>query len=302
MQPSPRARYWQLPDRRLEFGPQPVLMGIVNVTPDSFSDGGRYFSEDAAVAHALELVEQGADILDIGGESTRPYAEPVSEEEEMRRVLPVVRRLAASTSVPISIDTSKAAVARAALEAGATIVNDVTALRADPRMLDVIQQYRAAVCIMHMQGTPQTMQDNPHYEDVVSEVLAFLRERRDALLQAGVSVDRIAIDPGIGFGKTTAHNIELLKNIGRFHTLGCPVLVGHSRKGFIGKVIGDLQRDRVAGGIGVSLAMALRGVQILRVHDVEATRQALALFAACGALVDLPEDQPSEVDPMPGIR
>lgn len=279
-----RAGVWRLPDRCLTFGSMPLLMGIVNVTPDSFFDGGSYASQESAVAHAFELVEQGADIIDVGGESTRPYSRPVAVEEELRRVIPVVRQLARQVSVPISIDTSKAAVAEQALDAGASIVNDVTALRGDPKMLPVVCRYQAAVCLMHMQGTPQTMQDNPQYEDVVQEVYEFLRERRDQLIEAGVDRERICVDPGIGFGKTTAHNLQLLCNVHQFHTLGRPVLVGHSRKGFIGKALGDLDADRLAGGLGVSLAMALRGVQILRVHDVAATRQALTLFAACGVL------------------
>lgn len=258
-------------------------MGIVNVTPDSFSDGGRYLDPDAAVTHALELVRQGADLLDIGGESTRPYAESVDEAEELRRVLPLIEALAGQVDVPLSIDTSKPTVARQALAAGAEIVNDVTGL-ADPAMIEVAAGSGAAVCVMHMLGTPRTMQDDPVYEDVVGEVLGFLRGRRDALMAAGISQDRIALDPGIGFGKTRQHNLQLLRNIDRFHELGCPVLVGHSRKRFIGEVLGDAQADRTAGTVGSALAIARRGAQILRIHDVASVHQALLLFEAGGGL------------------
>lgn len=279
-----RAPYWQLRSRRLDLGGVPKLMGIINVTPDSFSDGGMFLDPQRAVAHGLRLVDEGADILDVGGESTRPYATAVPVEEELRRVVPVVCELCRRTTVPVSIDTSKAMVARAALDAGAEIVNDVTALRGDPEMLSVVVEYKPGVCLMHMQGTPQTMQDNPHYDDVVGEVREFLRERRDVLIRSGLSSEHICLDPGIGFGKTTAHNLALLRHIGEFHQLGCPLLIGHSRKGFIGKVLGDLSLDRLAGGLGVSLAVACQGVQVLRVHDVAATRQAMQLFWACGGL------------------
>ncbi len=258
-------------------------MGIVNVTPDSFSDGGRYLDPAAAVTHALELVRQGADLLDIGGESTRPHAKSVDEAEELRRVLPVIETLAGQVNVPLSIDTSKPVVAREALAAGAVILNDVTGL-ADPAMIEVAADSDAAVCVMHMLGTPRTMQDDPVYEDVVGEVLDFLRSRRDALMAARISQDRIALDPGIGFGKTTQHNLQLLCNVDRFHELGCPVLVGHSRKRFIGDVLGDAQADRTAGTVGSALALARGGVQILRIHDVASVRQALVLFEAGGGL------------------
>jgi dihydropteroate synthase len=285
--PEHRVTVWQLPRGCMTFGELPRLMGIVNVTPDSFFDGGRYLDTHRAVEHGLQLVAEGADILDIGGESTRPYSTPVPVEEELRRVIPVVAELAQRTQVPLSIDTSKAVVAREALQAGAQIVNDVTALRGDPQMLEVVLDYRAAVCLMHMKGTPQTMQDDPRYDDVVAEVRAFLEESRDRAMAAGVPRARIALDPGIGFGKTTAHNLALLSHIYTFHALGCPILVGHSRKGFIGKVIGDTNADRLAGGLGVSLAMARQKVHILRVHDVAATRQALELFRATGGLQEV---------------
>ncbi|MCR4413199.1 MAG: dihydropteroate synthase, partial [Thermoguttaceae bacterium] len=252
--------------------------------PDSFSDGGRFADPEAAVEHGLRLVAEGADLLDIGGESTRPYASPVPAGEELRRVMPVLAALAERTQVPISIDTSKAVVAREALAAGAEIINDVTALTADPAMVAVAAESGAGLCAMHMQGTPQTMQDQPIYGDVVEEVAGYLRQRREALVGAGIAQGRIALDPGIGFGKTTEHNVDLLRNAWRFHDLGCPILVGHSRKRFIGRVLGQEQADPLAGTIGVALALARQGVQILRVHDVACVRQALALFEATGGL------------------
>jgi dihydropteroate synthase len=257
-------------------------MGIVNVTPDSFSDGGRFFDANAAVAHALQLVADGADLLDIGGESTRPYSEPVIAQEELRRVLPVIEQLASQVSVPISIDTSKASVARAAIDAGAEIINDVTGLDGDPKMVGVAIATSAGVCVMHMQGTPQTMQDSPSYTDVVAEVGDYLRDRRDALVSTGVTRERICLDPGIGFGKTREHNLALMNNCGEFHSLGCPLLVGHSRKAFLAKLTGDKEGDRTAATVSAALSLALQGVQIVRVHDVRAVRDALVVFEATG--------------------
>ena len=277
-----QARYWQLRTRRLEFGPIPLLMGIVNVTPDSFYDGGKYFDPKAAVDHALQLVAEGADLLDIGGESTRPYATPVPLAEELRRVIPVVAEVASEVDVPISIDTYKAQVAREAIAAGAEVVNDITALRGDPEMLAVVAESGAGVCLMHMQGTPQTMQDAPFYEDVLREVRDFLASVRDRTVAAGVSADRIALDPGIGFGKRLEHNLALLRGMETFHQLGCPLLVGPSRKRFIGELAGDMQADRLPGTIATVLSLAMKGVQIIRVHDVGAVRQALRVFAALG--------------------
>jgi len=278
-----RAVKWRLRSKTLDLPARPLVMGIVNVTPDSFSDGGRFYSTEAAVAHANDLIAAGADLLDIGGESTRPYAEPVGEEEELRRVLPVVSALTASAAVPVSIDTSKPAIARECLSAGAEIINDITALT-EPAMVAVALEFQAGVCAMHMQGTPQTMQDNPTYGDVVEDILRYLRERRDALISAGIAAERIALDPGIGFGKTHEHNLTLLRECHRFHELGCPLLVGPSRKGFIGKVLGDKTADRLAGTIGVCLALAAQGVQVLRVHDVREVREALMLFEAARGL------------------
>ncbi len=280
---------WKLPSRSLTITRLPLLMGIVNVTPDSFSDGGRFFEPGKATDHALRLIDQGADILDVGGESTRPYADVVSEEEELRRVLPVVRDICRQTTIPVSIDTSKASIARAAIDAGAEIINDVSGLEGDPQMLTVAGQSKAAICVMHMRGTPQTMQDDPIYDDVVRDITSYLQQRRDALAASGIHRASICLDPGIGFGKTHQHNLTLLAHCGEFLQLDCPILVGHSRKGFIGKVLNDTPgddtpADRTAASIGVALSLAAQGVHVLRVHDVAAIRQALLLFAAAGGL------------------
>lgn len=274
LKPS-HCRRWQLKNQSLELGTTPRIMGIVNVTPDSFSDGGRYHQTDQAIDHALKLVEQGADILDIGGESTRPYSTPVAEEEERDRVIPVIEGIVKHTEIPISIDTSKAAVAEAALAAGAEIINDVTGLEGDPRMIEVAVTSGAGVCAMHMQGTPQTMQDNPTYEAVVDEIIGYLMQRRDWLIEQGVARERICLDPGIGFGKTHQHNLELIAHVDRFHATDCPILVGHSRKGFIKKFSHDESPERVPGTLAVSLGLARAGIQIIRVHDVLETRQGL---------------------------
>jgi dihydropteroate synthase len=283
---SPRAipslPSWKLRTRTLAAGRLPLLMGIVNVTPDSFSDGGRYVDPARAVAHGLRLAAEGADLLDIGGQSTRPGSEPVAPDEECRRVLPVVAALCAQTDVPLSVDTSRTLVAREALGAGAEAINDVTAFSAEAELLAVAAESGCGLCAMHARGTPRTMQQDPVYEDVVQEVFDYLRQRRDVLLAAGIESARIALDTGIGFGKTTAHNLALLSQAGRFHSLGCPLLVGPSRKRFIGQVLGNTAADRTAGTIGVCLALARQGVQVLRVHDVAAVRQALLLLDACG--------------------
>lgn len=257
-----------------------AVMGVVNVTPDSFSDGGQFFDVDLAVEHALQLVAEGAAILDIGGESTRPGAESVGVDEERRRVIQVIEQIAAQTDAAISIDTSKAVVAREALAAGASLVNDITALTGDPEMLGVVVASDCRVCVMHMRGTPRTMQVDPQYDDVVGEVMAYLAERRDALEEAGVAREQILLDPGIGFGKTFQHNLELLRRIGEFHKLGCQILVGHSRKRFLGEILGDPTADRTAATLGVSLWLASQGVQVIRVHDVRQTVEALKAFGA----------------------
>ncbi|MEX0610569.1 MAG: dihydropteroate synthase [Pirellulales bacterium] len=277
-----RAHQWQLRSRTLQLPRRPLVMGIVNVTPDSFSDGGRFLDANAALAHALQLVADGADLLDIGGESTRPYSKPVSAEEELNRVLPIIEQLAGRIEIPISIDTSKESVARAAIAAGAEIINDVTGLEGDAEMVRVALDTSAAVCVMHMQGTPQTMQDNPTYTDVVAEVREYLRQRRDALVAAGIARERICLDPGIGFGKTHQHNLTLMAHCRELHALGCPLLVGHSRKGFLAKLIGDKEADRTSATVGAALSLAVQGVQIVRVHDVRPVREALVAFEATG--------------------
>jgi dihydropteroate synthase len=271
---------WHLSDRLLSFGSRPLVMGIVNVTPDSFSDGGRHFTPDAAFCHALELVEQGADLLDIGGESTRPGATPVSAEEELRRVLPVVQQLSKRVSVPLSIDTSKAEVAWACLAAGAHIINDVTAL-VDPAMIKAVRDAKAGLILMHMQGTPLTMQQNPTYTDVVGEIRQFLQSRLHALDELGIAPSRVAIDPGLGFGKTFDHNLKILVRLSEFQQLGRPVCLGASRKGFIGRLTDRPTEHRQAGSVAVAcFAMSRQAVQIIRVHDVEATRDAVAMWTA----------------------
>jgi dihydropteroate synthase len=286
-----RAPVWQLRTRTLDLTRRPLLMGVVNVTPDSFSDGGRYLDADAAVEHALKLAADGADMIDIGGESTRPYAEPVSEQEELERVMPVIRRLVDQLEIPISIDTRQAAVARAAIDAGAEVINDVTGLAGDPEMVGVAVATGAAVCVMHMQGTPQTMQVEPHYAEVVREVCEYLELRRDALVSAGVARERICLDPGIGFGKTFEHNLALLGNCHLLHELGCPLLVGHSRKSFLGQLLGDDAADRTPVTVGVALGLATQGVQILRVHDIRPVREALLAFEATGGISRAHEDK-----------
>ncbi len=281
---SPRATEWRLRNRTLALPALPLWMGILNVTPDSFSDGGKFVDVVRAFDHACDLIEQGADIIDVGGESTRPNATPVTAAEEIDRVMPLIERLSGLIEVVVSIDTSKAVVASLAVAAGAEIINDVTALGGDPEMLATAVATGAGVCAMHMQGTPQTMQDNPQYADVVRDIHAYLAARRDALLAAGVEQARICLDPGIGFGKTHAQNLELMADCGQFHDLGCPLLVGHSRKGFLGKIIGDGQAERTAATVGGALALARQGVQVVRVHDVRPAREALLAFAASGGL------------------
>ena len=247
---------------------RPFLMGVVNVTPDSFFDGGRYDDPQRAVEHALRLVEEGADLLDIGAESTRPGAVPVDEREECHRLIPVVAAVAKAVSVPISVDTSKAEVARAAIDAGAVMVNDVTALRGDGAMVDVVAEAGAGLVLMHMQGTPETMQKAPRYDDVVGEVAQFLTERARWAIAHGVARDRIVLDPGIGFGKTLQHNLDLLANLHAFVHLEFPVLVGPSRKGFIGQLTDQAVEAR-AWGTAAAVALAVeQGANILRVHDI----------------------------------
>lgn len=279
--PGRPARLWRCGRYELRRNQIPLIMGILNVTPDSFSDGGLHDQRDAAIAHGLQLAESGADIIDIGGESTRPGALPVALETELQRTIPVIQELARRISVPISIDTTKAEVARQAVEAGAAIINDISGLTFEAQMLEVCRSTQAGICLMHIQGTPQTMQQAPHYNDVVTEVIEFLKRQIQRCQQAGIDHSRLCIDPGIGFGKTAEHNILLLQSIHRMHEeLDCPVLIGHSRKRFLAKILGRPVEERLAGTLGVSVALAERGVDVLRVHDVAAVRDTLIAWQA----------------------
>ncbi|HEY8503301.1 MAG TPA: dihydropteroate synthase [Gemmataceae bacterium] len=276
-----RTLVWQCGRHRFEIRERALVLGIVNVTPDSFSDGGRFFAPGAALAHARRLIAAGADLLDVGGESSRPGAQPVPAGEELRRVLPLVTALAAESAVPVSVDTTKAAVARRCLEAGAAVVNDITGLRGDPEMPAAAREFGAGVIVMHMKGTPATMQQDPTYEDVVAEVGAFFQERIDALTSAGLAAEQIALDPGIGFGKTREHNLQLLANLGAFRRFGRPLCLGVSRKRFLGDVLGRAVGEREAGSLAaVCHGMARGWVQIARVHDVAPARDAAVLYAA----------------------
>jgi dihydropteroate synthase len=268
-------------DRALECGPTTLVMGVLNVTPDSFSDGGRFLDHEAAVTHGIRMAEEGAAILDVGGESTRPGSDAVTVEEEVARVIPVIKRLAAEVvEVPVSIDTRKPQVARAALDAGAVVVNDVSGAR-EPGMLDVVAASGAGLVLMHMLGEPKTMQVEPRYEDVVREVRAYLAERLEAAEAAGIDRDRLAVDPGFGFGKTYEHNLELMRDIDRFLDLGVPVVVGPSRKSFIGTALGDAPvAERLEGTIGAAAWMAGRGAHVVRVHDVGPVVRALRVVDA----------------------
>jgi len=258
----------------------PTVMGVVNVTPDSFSDGGQFFDPDAAIAHGIELAVQGAAVLDVGGESTRPGAEPVTEEEELRRVVPVVEGLAGEGS-EVSVDTAKRAVAEAALDAGAGIVNDVTAFRGDSGMAQLVAERGAGCCLMHMLGEPRTMQDAPQYEDVVSEVKAFLEERLAVAVDAGVAEEKVWLDPGIGFGKSVEHNVALLRRLDELVAIGRPIVVGTSRKSFLGKLAGGRpESGRLPGTIATNVLALERGASVFRVHDVAAVADALAVTAA----------------------
>jgi dihydropteroate synthase len=279
-----RPATWTLRSRSLDLSVRPLVMGILNVTPDSFSDGGQFVRAEMAIEQALSMEAAGADIIDVGGESTRPYSDPVEVESEWQRVGPVLAGLQGQLKIPVSIDTSKAEIASRAIEAGVEIINDVTGLEGDPSMVRVARDSKAGVCAMHMRGTPQTMQDDPSYEDVVREIGDYLRQRLEFLIQEGIERDRICLDPGIGFGKLHRHNLDLIRSVDRFHELGCPLLVGHSRKGFIAKQLGNPEKNRMAGTLGVSLALAQQGVQVLRVHDVAETVDALRLFQVSGGL------------------
>jgi len=258
----------------------PLVMGILNITPDSFYDGGQHFETNAALDFALSMISEGADIIDIGGESSRPGAEPVSEEEESARIIPVIEALSSQTDIPVSVDTSKSNVARMAIRAGAGIVNDISALRFDPDMAGVVHDTGSTVVLMHMQGTPETMQKDPRYADVVEEILIFLKERISYAEEWGIPKERIIVDPGIGFGKTLEHNLAILRHIGRFRETGCAVMVGASRKGMIGMITGTSVEDRIWGTAAVTAHCVMEGVSIHRVHDVREMRQVCDVAAA----------------------
>lgn len=274
--------------RHLEFGEKPLIMGIVNITPDSFSDGGVFLGPEAAITHGENLAAQGADILDIGGESTRPFAESVTLEEELRRVIPVIEALAKRVSIPISIDTTKSEVARRAIEAGAAMVNDISAFRMDPKMADIVRDYGVPVIIMHMLGTPKTMQLAPTYKNLIEEVRFFLENAIQYAEKKGIGRDRIIIDPGIGFGKTSIHNLFLIKHVDKLKSIGCPILIGPSRKAFIRHLLNEQDGGDPSpiapivetGTQAVVAVSALNGADILRVHNVVNTRATLKLIMA----------------------
>ncbi len=275
-------RGWILATRTgtIDMARRTALMGIVNVTPDSFSDGGRYFDSEKAIAHGVDLAREGADVIDVGGESTRPGARPVSVREEMERVLPVIRGLRRAVSVPISVDTYKTDVARAALDEGADMVNDISALRFDPGMVSLVAAEKVPVVLMHMQGTPRTMQQRPQYQDVVEEVKEFLLSRIRFALEAGVEPNRMIIDPGIGFGKELEHNLALLRGLPALASLGRPLLVGPSRKTFIGKILSVGPEERLEGSLAAAVAAVLAGANMIRTHDVKGARRAIRIADA----------------------
>lgn len=275
---------WRLPDIR---SGAPLVMGILNVTPDSFSDGGRFTSAAAILAQAEKMIAAGADLLDIGGESTRPGALPVDLADEIDRVVEAVRAIRRHHSIPLSIDTTKSEVARLALAEGADLINDISALRFDPGMIALLREREVPVVLMHMQGSPGNMQQNPTYGDVIGEISAFLSERIAWATSQGIDRQRIIVDPGLGFGKTVAHNLTILKHLERFQTLGCPVLIGHSRKAFIGKLLDLAVTERDQATAIISGLCTLKGAAIIRVHDVAATVQAVKLAAAVSNAPDL---------------
>jgi dihydropteroate synthase len=276
----------EIKGRRFSLGPRAWLMGVLNVTPDSFSDGGAYLEPRRAVERGLALEAEGADIIDVGGESSRPGARPVAEAEEIARVVPVIEGLRPKVRALLSVDTTKAAVARAALEAGADIVNDTSALRSDPAMAGVVARAGAGLVLMHMQGSPLTMQDSPHYDDLMGEITAFLDERVRAAAAAGIPAERVIVDPGVGFGKTVGHNLEILRGQEAFRRLGRPLLVGFSRKAFLGKILGLPPSERLEATIAAAVLSVERGADILRVHDVgpvaRAVRTAEAILGTEG--------------------
>ena len=274
-----RPETWECAGRILSIAGRPLVMGILNVTPDSFSDGGMHADADSAVEHGRKMLRDGADIIDVGGESSRPGAEPVSAEEETRRIIPVIRALAADGAT-ISVDTYKSRVAREAIAAGATIINDITAMTGDPQMAEVAAESKAGVVLMHMQGTPRTMQIAPAYTDVVEEVATWLEQRIKYAVERGIRAEAIALDPGIGFGKTVEHNLSLLAGLRRFAAIGRPVVIGVSRKSFLGRLTGQPVERRTAASVAAAVMAIANGADILRVHDVEETRDAVRVATA----------------------
>jgi dihydropteroate synthase len=270
----------QVNDKKYNLGQRTWMMGVINITPDSFSDGGLHFDKDKAVDRGLQLREEGSDIIDIGGESTRPSSEPVTEEEEVRRIIPVISALREKTDSLISVDTTKSAVARAALEEGADIINDISSSGFDPKMFSVAARYDSPLILMHMKGEPRTMQVNPFYENVLLEVKSFFKERIEAAQAAGIKKEKIIIDPGIGFGKRHKDNLVLINNLHFFEDLGQPILIGTSRKSFIGKILNSSPQQRLEGTIASAVLSILRGAHILRVHDVAAVKKAVLVAEA----------------------
>ena len=264
----------------LELGRRTHIMGILNVTPNSFADGGLYFQRDRAIEHALQMARDGADILDVGGESTRPYSEEVLVHEELDRVIPVIEALSKEVNIPISIDTCKAEVAREALRAGASIINDINALRFDPGMVSVAAEAEVPVVLMHMQGTPGNMQDNPAYDQLIPEILGFLKEAMDRAVEGGIRKDLVIVDPGIGFGKTFDHNLEIIRDLARFRSLKRPILLGSSRKAFIGRIVDKEVAERDTGTMATIAAGVLHGAHIVRAHHVKMTRDTVRVMDA----------------------
>lgn len=270
----------RLADKVNHDAKNPAIMGIINVTPDSFSDGGKYLDPEAAVDRSLELVEEGAGAIDVGGESTRPGAEPVSAQCEMQRVVPVIEQIAQTKDLPVSVDTYRLEVAEAAVKAGASMVNDISALRASPEMAGFCAENELDVCLVHMQGEPRSMQDDPTYDDVIDDLISFLGRRLEFAISEGIDEDRILLDPGIGFGKTAEHNLEILARLGELTRLGRPILVGTSRKSFLGRITGSGVDDRLAATLASNVLAYMNGASVFRVHDVRANRDALAVASA----------------------
>jgi dihydropteroate synthase len=267
-------------NKKLDLSSRTHILGILNVTPDSFSDGGRFYKFDDAIRQGMKMAEEGADIIDVGGESTRPGSNPVSLEEELSRVIPVIESLSKSLNIPVSIDTYKAKVAQAALNAGAQMINDISALRFDPELKKVAASYDVPVALMHIQGTPRTMQENPYYEDVIREITAYLKESIQIAKNAGIDQEKVIIDPGIGFGKRLEDNLNILKNLKRFSILNCPILIGCSRKSFIGNILNLPLEERLEGSLAALAVSVMNGVHMVRVHDVKESKRVVNLVDA----------------------